>query len=785
MSRVPISISDVKDAQVWLNASYANCEGWKKIDEDGVAGYNTMVAFVRALQIELGLTADGEFGSATKSAFNNMFPNGLGVDTNVNTEQIENIIGLINTSLVCRIEVSNTENIYIYTEATAQGIMSMMSQLGIINFTGNITEKEVKALMTSDAYYLISSGNATTREIQQAINRKYSDVLGGYIPTNGLYERNMNTAIIKMIQYEIGVKVDGGWGEGTKSSLPVLGAGSSRKNLVYILQYLLYLNGFDPNGFDGGFGNGVTKALKNFQTLMMLDIDGYCGRQVWSALVVSCGDTARSADACDTCFEITPARAKLLKNNGYNIVGRYLTGYINETRPKALQEGELETIFNADLGVFLIYQENNRQISDFNYSKGRKAGLSASESAINKRIPKDAVIYFAVDLDVYEEQIDKIIDYFKGINNCIDEKYRVGIYAPRLVCQRVTEENLAVSSFVADMSSGYSCNVGQKIPENWNFDQFKEISNYGNELDIDKVTYRGIIGGISTLDEVTTLAEKNQSVIEFLREAYNLAAEYNGNSSTVKENNTLVIQYIAYRVYDDTSWKLLLEYDINGINYIKQHISKDRRDTALYISGYNRLMSLTHMCASLCCVLNDRTGVGTVDAIIADLTGWAGDLIQFAGAYEKAFRNSEYPNYSESLINQLLCDVSAESGDLGFDLEDLLQDIDVWLLYKSLKNTRIDIVFNTFYNTAFIDRSNGFINCRSEYGNMPSDVSESDSKYNKVYKLAKTYLTQDLSNLEGLAANAFEAVITGEPATIPGLIENVAKAFANKINSMV
>ena len=51
--------------------------------------------------------------------------------------------------------------------------------------------------------------------------------------------------------------------------------------------------------------------------------------------------------------------------------------------------------------------------------------------------------------------------------------------------------------------------------------------------------------------------------------------------------------------------------------------------------------------------------------------------------------------------------------------------------------------------------------------------------------MAKTYLTQDLSNLEGLAANAFEAVITGEPATIPGLIENVAKAFANKINSMV
>ena len=52
----------------------------------------------------------------------------------------------------------------------------------------------------------------------------------------------------------------------------------------------------------------------------------------------------RVAIACDTCFEITPARAQLLKNNGYNMVGRYLRGYISDTRPKALQDGELEVV---------------------------------------------------------------------------------------------------------------------------------------------------------------------------------------------------------------------------------------------------------------------------------------------------------------------------------------------------------------------------------------------------------------------------------------------------------
>ena len=107
------------------------------------------------------------------------------------------------------------------------------------------------------------------------------------------------------------------------------------------------------------------------------------------------------------------------------------------------------------------------------------------------------------------------------------------------------------------------------------------------------------------------------------------------------------------------------------------------------------------------------------------------------------------------------------------------------MLYKSLRNYRIDIVFNSYYNDIVQGRGNGFVNCRNEYGYMPSDVTEEDSNYNKVYKLAKSYLTQDLSNLEGLAANAFEAVITKQTATIPGLLENVARAFATKITSMI
>ena len=702
--RTALSIVNVESAQIWLNVRYKDHSSWERISEDGVAGYYTMVAFVRALQIELGITADGGFGNGTKSAFNSLFPNGLGINTEANTEQKENIIALINASLVCRVEVSNTENAYVYSSATAQGITSMMNQLGISNFTGNITAKEVKALMTSDAYYLISGGDATTREIQQAFNRKYSDVIGGYIATNGLYERNMNTAIIKAIQHEIGVDVDGGWGEGTKSALPVLGPGSSKTNLVYILQYLLYLNGFDPNGFDGGFGNGVTTALKNFQSLMKLDSDGYCGRQAWSALVVSCGDTARSANACDTCFEITPARAQLLKNNGYNIVGRYLTGYISETRPKALQDGELETILNAGLKAFIIYQENNRQIRDFSFDKGIIAATEASNVAEEKRIPINTVIYFAVDMDVYEDQIDSYIkEFFRGINHAINPNYKVGIYGPRKVCSRISELGYAVSSFVADMSSGYSCNVGAKMPNNWCYDQFKEISNYGNELDIDKVNYRGNIEAITNLGNTTV--NKKALLCSIMEDLYTVTEQYSINNNknwSVTEINKQIVKYLRnVPAYTGTLWDWAAGgMDEDYINYMESDsVGIIRRENIRVPSKYGD-MHIEHLAATLSAKLHWFPFNKEID----DLTGWAGDLLQLGGKLE-TIKGTHLCNEEDvyKLIGGTDDEFAKKIGFnnievAGFNWEDLESDIDALNLSLEVGNgVKIYEAFSDYY----------------------------------------------------------------------------------------
>lgn len=58
----------------------------------------------------------------------------------------------------------------------------------------------------------------------------------------------------------------------------------------------------------------------------------------------------------------------------------------------------------------------------------------------------------------------------------LGNKYKIGIYGPRNVCSRVYTDNSAVSSFVSDMSTKFSGNLGYPLPVNWAFDQISTIT---------------------------------------------------------------------------------------------------------------------------------------------------------------------------------------------------------------------------------------------------------------------------------------------------------------------
>ena len=767
----------VRKVQQWLNTNYA-----LGVDEDGYTGNKTVTALIKALQTELGLSADGSFGPGTVTTFNTTFPNGLQVETNPTSQNIKNIIYILRGGMYCRgINGGDldSDDSYKFDTALSNDIIFMKGLLGIDNPTNTTNAIEMKAVLTTDAYTLISSGDSNVRTIQQNLNKKYLSIIGSYLATNGLYERYTNIAIKKAIQYEIGVTPDGSWGDGTKAKLPALSKGSTKKNLVYLAQYLLYLNGFDPNGFDGSFGNGATNATKSFQSLMHMTVDGSIGPQTWFALAVSCGDTSRSANACDTTAEITTSRAQALLNAGYEVVGRY----INLNSWKGLQSGELQTILNSGLKAFFIYQESNNSLDCFSYEHGVSQGTAASKAANYHKLPKNTVIYFAVDLDVYAEQIESyILPFFRGIHHALSPNYRVGIYGPRLVCQKIAEAGLSVSSFVADMSSGFSCNIGQKMPTDWCYDQFKEISNFNSDFAIDKVTYSAQIPACNSIQTGDVEISDNSDTYDILTNLYNLAGTYlqeKGMSDTVYNKNILVLQFFRAKDYHDAKWTALIgDYDHSWVDYVFAHTDltdNGRYNIHLKISNQKEI-GLIHLSVVIEGLMKSNTSAGmssnsTLKAT-SDLIGWAGDLISMTASLAEAYASVGMP--SKAVIMSHIGDTNSDV--YKFPLEDLIQDIDAVNLFKQLYNTRIDTIFKNYYNNGQYNRYNDFFTAF-----VQREGTSAASMYYFWYDLAYVYINKQPGTIAGLLGGAFALIIEGSLYSTTTWADPVADAFASKM----
>lgn len=91
------------------------------------------------------------------------------------------------------------------------------------------------------------------------------------------------------------------------------------------------------------------------------------------ALLLSCGNPSRSAQACDCATVLNSNKAIALYNAGYRYVGRYLTGYVgsgDNARPKAMTAAELDAIFDAGLNVFAIYQDNIPTVEYYTKEQG-------------------------------------------------------------------------------------------------------------------------------------------------------------------------------------------------------------------------------------------------------------------------------------------------------------------------------------------------------------------------------------------------------------------------------
>lgn len=466
-------------AQRFLNLTYALVDGIPHVEEDGVTGWATMYALTRALQYELGITTlSNSFGPATLAALQARWP--VLADQGVPA----NVVRIVQSGLYCKgYDGGNISGVY--DGRTAAGVADLKANMGVaVAYPTGVTPKVFKALLTMDAYVVVNGGSADVRAVQQWMNNRYVHRRDFFIvPCDGHFSRDVQKALMLAIQYEIGMSDDvanGVFGPGTQAGLRsnTISEGSTGV-WVQLFSAAMLFNRRAGVAFTSAFTSALAGAAGTFQDFAKLPVTGEGDFQTWASLLVSTGDASRRGTALDCVSEVTPARAAALHAAGYRIVGRYLCNVEGTSLNKVIRPGELDTIVARGLRAFPIYQTYGGQVSYFGSYQGRVDALDAIYWARHHGFKPGVRIYFAVDYDALDADVtSNIIPHFRAIKGVLDDHsaYLVGIYAPRNVCSRVAAAGLTSASFVCDMSTGFSGNLGYPLPDDWAFDQIATIT---------------------------------------------------------------------------------------------------------------------------------------------------------------------------------------------------------------------------------------------------------------------------------------------------------------------
>lgn len=499
--------------QIWVNETYGDkivAAGYELIEENGKTSWDVTNGLIMGLQIELGIEDIApSFGDTTTVAMNAYGPIGEGInDANVNINKIIDG-GCWCTGIDPGLVIGEVIN---FDSGMTKAMKELQVDIGIEE-NGVVDSKLMKALLSMNVYTLYTGGTVKIRMIQQWLNKTYGmKTAFDYLSTSGLYTANTQKGIVYGIQYECGMDdvANGVFGPSTKAKLELLGfvhKGDSDtisgNNFVHLFKAIFICQYDSPVEFDGEYDEYLVAAISVFQKFTAITVDGQGTYETWCELLVSTGDEKRTTKAFDCSANKISADRAIQFSKSYTTVGRYLKNLEGGTLDKELEHVELYNIMNEGLSIFLIHQMYNSTLDAFSYEYGQSDAIEGLGVAINKFNFSDTTIYFPVDFDAYDYEVESnIIPYFKGVcvmfadSSINTNNLRPEIYGARNTCKLVSDaiasdpEHYPIGiekSFVSGMSTGYSGNLAFPLPDNWVYNQIAE--DYFEEIDHDVMRF--------------------------------------------------------------------------------------------------------------------------------------------------------------------------------------------------------------------------------------------------------------------------------------------------------
>lgn len=136
--------------------------------------------------------------------------------------------------------------------------------------------------------------------------------------------------------------------------------------------------------------------------------------------------------------------AECIKEAGYDFVIRY---YSRLTRmpEKRMRQDEAQAISNVGLQLAVVYQDSANAPDYFTLVRGARDGQYAYNYAIQEiGQPAGSTIYFAVDYDATQQQIQNAVsNYFLGVKQGMEEAsddqpiYNIGVYGSGATCRLI------------------------------------------------------------------------------------------------------------------------------------------------------------------------------------------------------------------------------------------------------------------------------------------------------------------------------------------------------------
>lgn len=282
----------VLKTQQWLNRTYRSKAGFGSVVEDGYTGWGTISALIRALQIELGITTTANnFGPGTISRFQSRWPNGIHQQDD-GAQETSNVYGIIQGALWCKGYSAGASDITThFYSGTGKAIKQLKSDMGI-GGDSTVTLDVMKALLSMQQFVLLRSygGISAIRQAQQQINQQYR-AYTGIIPTDGLYGREMNTALIQVLQAIEGfspAEATGNFGNGTKAHLTIVtpSNAASLPKWAWLAQVALVCNRISPDIYPSA-QTALSTFVPQFQAKYQLPRSGVVDSTTWMSLLTS------------------------------------------------------------------------------------------------------------------------------------------------------------------------------------------------------------------------------------------------------------------------------------------------------------------------------------------------------------------------------------------------------------------------------------------------------------------------------------------------------------------